>query len=264
VRGGLRSLQPSSSTGLCISTPPAWTLRPRLWQLIAVHHDIDPWIERFGAERVRLALAELLSSERIERIDEVLGKRLSSLTVVVEDTYDPRNAAATMRTAEALGLTDLHVAAPRADFRSKGVTRGTDLWIDVHPWPSFVECATALRAQGFRVFATSPGAREDLSTIDLSGPVAIAFGNEHDGLSQAAIDACDGAVRIPMFGFAESFNLSVSVALVISQLGARKRAALAPAEGDLSPERSARLRARWYGLRQRAVTTILERVLGPL
>jgi tRNA (guanosine-2'-O-)-methyltransferase len=235
-----------------------------LWQLIAVHHDIDLWIERFGAERVRQVLAELLSAERLERIDQVLARRLCSITAIVEDTYDPRNAAATMRTAEALGFADLHVAAPRADFRSKGVTRGTDLWIDVHPWPTFVEGATALRAQGFRVLATLPSAREDLSTIDLRGPVAIAFGNEHDGLSQEAIDACDGAVRIPMFGFAESFNLSVSVALVLGQLGARRRAMLAPTEGDLPAERLDRLRARWYGLKQRAVASILERALGPL
>ena len=241
-----------------------WTLPPRLWQLIAVTSDIDPWIDRYGAERVRLVLAELLSPERMQRIEEILALRLTSITAIVEDTYDPHNAAATMRTAEALGLCDLHVAAPRADFRSKGVTRGTDRWIDVHPWPSFVECAGALRAQGFRVYATSPAAREDPSTIDMSGPVAIAFGNEHDGLTEAAIAACDGAVRLPMYGFAESYNLSVSVALALSQLGARRRAMIAPATGDLSDERKQRLRARWYGLRQRAVETILERALGPV
>ncbi len=226
--------------------------------------DIDPWIERFGAESVRAALASLLSPERIERIEQVLALRLTSVTAIVEDTYDPHNAAATIRTAEALGLSDLHVAAPRADFLSKGVTRGTDRWLDVHPWPSFVDCATSLRARGFRVFATLPDAREDLATIDISTPVAVAFGNEHDGLSPAAIAACDGAVRIPMFGFAESYNLSVSVALALSQLSQRRRALVAPAVGDLTAERRDKLRARWYGHRQRGVGGILERALGPL
>ncbi len=225
--------------------------------------DIDRWIDRYGTEPVREVLAGLLSPDRIARIDQILRQRLASITAIVEETYDPHNAAATIRTAEALGLSDLHVASPRADFRAKGVTRGTDLWIDVHPWTSFVDCAEALRGQGFRVFATLPDAKEDLSTIDLSGPVAVAFGNEHEGLSAEAIAACDGAVRIPMFGFAESFNLSVSVALVLSQLGGRKRAMLAPAEGDLPEARRERLRARWYGIKQRAVTHILERALGP-
>lgn len=235
-----------------------------MWQLIAVTSDIEPWIERFGAERVRMALAELLSAERIERIEQVLALRLTSVTAIVEETYDPHNAAATIRTAEALGLSDLHVAAPRADFRSHGVTRGTDRWIDVHPWRSFVECATALRAAGFRVVATQPDAADDLSTIDVTTPVAVAFGNEHEGLSAAAVAACDGAVRIPMYGFAESYNLSVSVALVLSQLSARRRALLLPARGDLPPERRDRLRACWYGIKQRGVGGILERALGPL
>lgn len=225
--------------------------------------DIDRWIDRYGPARVREVLAELLSAERAARIDQILRHRLSSITAIVEETYDPHNAAATIRTAEALGLSDLHVASPRADFRAKGVTRGTDLWIDVHSWTSFADCAQALRQRGFRVIATLPDAADDLSTIDLAGPVAVAFGNEHEGLSAQAIAACDGAVRIPMFGFAESYNLSVSVALVLSQLGARRRAMLAPAEGDLAEERRERLRARWYGIKQRAVTTILERALGP-
>lgn len=243
----------------------SWTGRPPVWQLIAVTSEIEPWIDRYGPERVRQVLAELLSAERIERIEQVLALRLTSLTAVVEQTYDPHNAAATIRTAEALGLSELHVAAPRADFISaKGVTRGTDLWIDVRQWPSFVECARALRAGGFRVVATLPDAKEDLSTIDVSTPVAVAFGNEHEGLSEEAIAACDGAVRIPMFGFAESFNLSVSVAMVLSQLGARRRAMIAPALGELSEERRDRLRACWYGMKQRAVGSILERALGPL
>jgi tRNA (guanosine-2'-O-)-methyltransferase len=229
-----------------------------------VTSEIEPWIDRFGPEPVRQVLAELLSAERRERIEQILAQRLCSVTAIVEETYDPHNAAATIRTAEALGLSDLHVAAPRADFRSKGVTRGTDRWIDVHAWPSFVECATALRGRGFRVVATLPDAADDLSTIDVSTPVAVAFGNEHEGLSAAAIAACDGAVRIPMFGFAESYNLSVSVALALSQLGARRRALLAPALGDLPSERRDRLRAGWYGLKQRAVSSILERALGPL
>lgn len=209
-------------------------------------------------------LEPLLSPERRARIEEVLALRLTSVTAIVEETYDPHNAAAAMRTAEALGLSDLHVASPRADFRAKGVTRGTDRWLDVHAWPSFAACAEHLRAEGFRVLATRPDARDDLATLDVGAPLAIAFGNEHEGLSAAALAACDGAVRIPMFGFAESYNLSVSVALAISQLAARRRARLAPALGDLSEPRRQRLRARWYGLKQRGVEGILQRALGSL
>ena len=228
-----------------------------------MRHDIDPWIDHFGADRICQVLAPLLTVERIVRIDQVLALRLASVTAIVEDTYDPHNAAATIRTAEGLGLADLHVASPRADFRSKGVTRGTDRWMDVHTWPSFAQAAGALREAGFQVVATLPDAADDLATIDVSRPVAVAFGNEHEGLSAEAVAACNGAVRIPMYGFAESYNLSVSVALAISQLSTRRRQHLG-APGDLPPERQARLRARFYALKQRAVTGILERALGPL
>jgi tRNA (guanosine-2'-O-)-methyltransferase len=229
-----------------------------------VQADIEPWIDRFGAARVCEVLAPLLTEERIARIEQVLSWRLTSVTAIVEDTYDPHNAAATIRTAEGLGLSDLHVAAPRADFRAHGVTRGTDRWLDVRAWPSFLEAAQALQRDGFLVVATLPDAREDLATLEVGRPLAVAFGNEHEGLSAAAIAACDAAVRLPMFGFAESYNLSVSVALALSQLAQRRRAARAPATGDLPEARKDRLRARWYAVKQRGIVGILERALGPL
>lgn len=235
----------------------------RLWQPVPVRHEIDAWIERFGAERVRQALAPLLTDERIARIEEVLALRLASITAIVEDTYDPHNAAAAIRTAEGLGLCELHVASPRADFLAKGITRGTDRWLDLKVWPRFTEAAWELRERGFQVVATAPDARDDLSTIDVTRPVAVAFGNEHEGLSAEAVAACSGAVRIPMYGFTESYNLSVSVALAVSQLAARRRQVI-DAPGDLAPAERDRLRARWYGLRQRGLSEILERSLGPL
>ena len=219
-------------------------------------------IERHGADAVCAALAPLLTAERIARIDQVLAARLGSVVTVVEDTHDPRNAAATIRTTEALGLGELHVVEPAERFSvSGGVTLGAHKWIELHRWSSAEAAIGALRARGFRVFAAVPGASRTIDEVDVNRPLALAFGNERAGLSPAAIAACDDDVGVPMFGFTESFNLSVTVALAMDRVAARRRAAIG-ALGDLDDRRRRELRARWFALKIRGVVGILERALG--
>jgi tRNA (guanosine-2'-O-)-methyltransferase len=229
----------------------------------AVTDAISRIIERHGPAAVCAALAPMLTEDRIARIDQVLAARLGSVVTVVEDTYDPHNAAATIRTSEAVGLAELHVIEQAHRFSvAGGVTVGAHRWIDLHRWPSAGAAIDGLHARGFRVFATLPGAAHTIDDVDVTTPIAVAFGNEHAGLSAAAIAACDGALGVPMFGFTESFNLSVTVALAMTRIAARRRAAIGAA-GDLDDARRAILRARWFALRIRGVEGILERALGP-
>lgn len=219
-------------------------------------------IARFGADAVCATLEPMLTPERIARIDAVLAARLASVVTIVEDTYDPHNAAATIRTTEALGLGELHVVEPGERFSAaRGVTRGAHRWIELHRWARFEDAAAALRARGFRVFATLPGAPHTIEDVDVTRPIAVGFGNEHSGLSDAAIAASDGALGVPMFGFTESFNLSVTVALAMSRIAARRRAAIG-ALGDLGDARRRELRARWFALKIRGAAGILERALA--
>ncbi|MFT3693034.1 MAG: RNA methyltransferase [Kofleriaceae bacterium] len=223
---------------------------------------IDRIIEQHGAPKICELLADMMTPERVARIDAVLSARLASVVTCVEDTYDPHNAAATIRTTEALGLQELHVIEPQLRFSAaKGVTRGAHRWIDLHRWPKPEDAIAALHARGFRVYATAPGATVSIEDVDVASPVAILFGNEHDGVSDSAIAASDGAITVPMFGFTESYNLSVTVGLAMSRIAARRRTYLG-APGDLAPERLAHLRARWFALRIRGVLGILERKLS--
>jgi tRNA (guanosine-2'-O-)-methyltransferase len=204
----------------------------------------------------------MMTAERIARIDAVLAARLGSVITIVEDTYDPHNAAATIRTTEALGIQELHVLEPGDRFSAAGgVTRGSHKWIELTRWKDPVAAVKSLQARGFRVHATLPGAPHTIEDVDVTSPIAVAFGNEHDGLAQPTIDACDGALGVPMFGFTESFNLSVTVALAMSRIAARRRSAIG-ALGDLEEERKLRLRARWFTLGMRGAVGILERKLG--
>lgn len=223
---------------------------------------IDRIIEQHGAQKICDLLADMMTPERVARIDAVLSARLASVVTCVEDTYDPHNAAATIRTTEALGLQELHVIEPQLRFSAaKGVTRGAHRWIDLHRWPRAEDAIAALHGRGFRVYATAPGARVSIEDVDVSSPVAILFGNEHDGVSESAIAASDGAITVPMFGFTESYNLSVTVGLAMSRIASRRRAYVS-ASGDLSAERLAHLRARWFALRIRGVLGILDRKLS--
>src|SRR5215831_13461764 len=120
----------------------------------------------------------MLTPERIARIDAVLAARLTSVVTIVEDTYDPHNAAATIRTTEAIGLGELHVIEGEQRFSAAGgVTCGAHRWIDLYRWPTAPAAVAALHARGFRVFATLPGAPHTIDEVDVTTPLAVAFGN---------------------------------------------------------------------------------------
>jgi tRNA (guanosine-2'-O-)-methyltransferase len=223
---------------------------------------IQRLIERHGADAICRVIEPMLTPERIARIDTVLAARLGSVITIVEDTYDPHNAAATIRTTEAIGLQELHVVELEHRFSAaQGVTRGAHKWIDLHRFPRVEDTAAALRARGFRVYATLPGATHSIDDVDVTTPIAVAFGNEHSGLTDAAVAACDGSLGVPMQGFTESFNLSVTVALAMRTIAQRRRAALG-VTGDLDEERRRVLRARWFALKIRGAVGILERALS--
>jgi tRNA (guanosine-2'-O-)-methyltransferase len=224
--------------------------------------EIGRLIAQLGPARVCEALVPCLSDDRRARIDAVLADRLASVTCVVEDVYDPHNAAAAIRSCEGLGLSELHVVERGTRFDpTSAVTLAAHRWIDIHHHASVAEAAASLRARGFTVYATLPDTTATIDTIDVSRPVALVFGNEHDGMTDEAIAACDGAVAIPMHGMTRSFNLSVSVALAISKIAERRRAHLG-ATGDLPEDVKSRLRARWFALKIRGAAGVIMRAVS--
>lgn len=218
------------------------------------------WLDRERPEDVIEALAPWVGDERRARLEDVLGRRLGGLAVCVENLHDPHNGAAAIRSLEAHGVQALHVVESIEPFRfSPRVTQGCDKWVDIVRHETFAGAATTLRAQGFKLYAAVPGARLALEEVPVDTPAVFCFGNEHDGLSDEAIAACDDTFGIPMFGFTESFNLSVSVALSIRDAARRRRAVVGPT--DLDEATRMRLRARWLALSldARAAQGIVER-----
>jgi tRNA (guanosine-2'-O-)-methyltransferase len=152
----------------------------------------DLMIQRYGAQRVCDELTPFLTLARLQGIERVLDSRLDSVTLLVEDTYDPHNAVAAVRTSEALGISTLHAIAGADHFRlAPGITRGCHRWMDIRRWQNPVDCVVALRQQGFAIYGTAPESEHDMETIAVDQPVAVMFGNEHAGLSAQAMQQCD-------------------------------------------------------------------------
>lgn len=223
---------------------------------------VDRLIHRYGPGVITDALRPLLTEERIRRIETVLDARLSGLVAVIENLHDPHNGAAAIRSLEGIGVAELHVAETVEHFRfSSAIAIGAEKWIDVVRHRGFPACAQALHDAGYTLYATVPDADDDLEVIDVSKPAAVVFGNEHAGLTEEAAALCDRSVAIPMHGFSQSFNLSVSVAVAMHRLAARRRQALGQ-PGDLHDAKRAFLRARWYALGMRGVDAIVDRYVS--
>ncbi|MCA9670723.1 MAG: RNA methyltransferase [Myxococcales bacterium] len=204
---------------------------------------------RIAPPRLVDLLAPHLTPRRLKRMRRIVAQRLASITVLIERPYDPHNAAAVLRSAEALGLSHVHIVPHerRFDFSSQ-VTQRADKWLDVYLHDDVEQAATFLRAAGFRLagaLAPPKDARErdaPPAALPVDAPLAIVLGNEHEGLTPRARALCDAHFSLPMFGFSESYNLSVSAALVLSDVTTRRRARLGR-RGDLPARARTRLEA---------------------
>ncbi len=175
-----------------------------------------------------------LTERRAQRVAQVVLRRLSSVTVVMENLADPHNASAVLRTAEGLGLDAIHVVEqPNRWEKNAAISKGADRWIEVVRHQGLARCLGDLSASGFTLYAADVGdGCVPVHDIPVDTPVALVFGSERDGLSRRARALTDARFTVPMFGFVESFNVSVSAALALYDVTLRRRAALG-AEGDL-------------------------------
>ncbi len=189
----------------------------------------------------------LLTPERRRRIESVVESRLQSVTIVLDRLLDPHNTAAILRTAEGLGLCRAHVV-PHGEgdaVAHRRVTQDAHKWIDVVSDRDGAGAALRLREDGFEVWAGHLDPQAVLYTaLPADRPVALLFGNEHEGPSKETISACSGVFRIPMAGFTHSLNVSVAAGIALAHLTAARRRHLGSA-GDLPTAARADLRDRF-------------------
>ena len=170
-------------------------------------------------------LETFLTANRKERFLEVLQNRTRHFTIAVEDVYQLHNTSAVMRSCEVFGIQDLHVIEERFGKRiDKEIAMGAEKWVDIHRYQNNTSCIEELRKQGFQIVATSPHIQAGfLADFDITKPSAIFFGTEKTGLSEDILQQADAYIKIPMVGFTESLNISVSAAIVIQDITERLR-----------------------------------------
>ena len=135
------------------------------------------------------------------------------------------NASAVMRSCEVFGVQNMNVIEQRFGKRiDKQIAMGAQKWVDITPFDSVSNCIDTLKSKGYQIIATTPHTDDcDLENFDFSKPSALCFGTEKEGLSEEIMQKADGFLKIPMVGFTESLNISVSAAIILQNLTNRLR-----------------------------------------
>ncbi len=165
-------------------------------------------------------LQEFLTPRRKALFKKVLEERTNYITVATQDVYQLHNTSAVIRSCDVFGIQNIHVIEERSSRRiDKEIAMGAQKWVDFNRYNSTKECIGKLRAKGYRIVATSPhDDSQMLHDFDVSSPVALFFGTEKEGLSSEVMEQADATIKIPMSGFTESLNISVSAAIILQSL----------------------------------------------
>jgi tRNA (guanosine-2'-O-)-methyltransferase len=190
-------------------------------------------------------LKGFLTEERKERFDKILSERTKHFTVVAEDVYQIHNTSAVMRSCDAFGIQDLHLVEERIGKSvDKEIAMGSQKWVSLHRHNNMNTCMETLKAQGYQIVATSPHADASyLHDFDFTKKSALFFGTEKDGLTESVLEQADALIKIPMHGFTESLNISVSAAIIMQYLVTKMK--LSDLDWQLSEEEKLELELQW-------------------
>ncbi|WPY97479.1 RNA methyltransferase [Christiangramia sp. OXR-203] len=190
-------------------------------------------------------LQGLLTDRRIDLFEKVLNQRTDHFTVVAQDVYQLHNTSAVVRSCDVFGIQNLHIIEENLPRRiDKEIAMGAQKWVDVHRYNTSRECLHELRQQGYQIVATTPHNDSTmLADFDITKPSAIFFGTEQNGLSEEILREADTSIKIPMYGFTESLNISVSAAIILQSL--REKLDVSNVDWQFSKERMQEVRMAW-------------------
>ena len=170
-------------------------------------------------------LSPLITDHRWNRFNEVLAERTQYITIVLENIYQPLNASAVLRSADCFGIQDVHVIENYNEFTpDREVAMGSSKWLNIKRYNeeenNTLQCIKKLKKEGYRIVATTPHKNDcNLHNFQLAkGKTALLFGTEMEGLTDVALKEADEFLKIPTYGFTESFNLSVAAAICMQHL----------------------------------------------
>jgi tRNA (guanosine-2'-O-)-methyltransferase len=191
-------------------------------------------------------LGTFITKNKRQKIAAVAAQRTRYVTTIVEDIFQSHNASAVLRSCEIFGIQDVHVVEKQYAFRAKkSVAMGASDWIDIEHYKDTITCLEHLKKAGYTIVATTPQPTAYyLPNLPIDHKLALVFGTEQKGLSDTAKSLADAFVTIPMYGFTESFNVSVSVGICLYDITHRLRQSTIA--WQLSEEEQINLTLNWY------------------
>lgn len=200
-------------------------------------------------EEVLKEMYDLITENKREMFDRIAAERTRHLAVVLENVYQDHNASAILRSCDCFGIQDLYVIEKQFRYEVKrDIALGAGRWVDLHQFNEGsnpdTECIQQLKENGYRIVATTPHTdSKTIHEIDLSQPIALVFGTERRGISDTMKELADDFIKIPMYGFTESFNVSVAAALTMNVL--RERLERSSLNWKISEEEQISLKLQW-------------------
>jgi tRNA (guanosine-2'-O-)-methyltransferase len=187
-------------------------------------------------------LRKFTTEERFNIFNDIIRTRTQHISIVLENIYQPHNISASLRSAECFGIQDVHIIENNNEFNEDAnISMNSGKWLSIHHYKkktnNTLHAIKSIKEKGYQLIATTPRSTDDnvISLYDLkvsNSKIAIVFGSEVNGCSQDVINSSDHKIHIPMYGFTESFNLSVSVALCLHHLTHKLRASNIPWQLD--------------------------------
>ncbi|MEI7501387.1 MAG: RNA methyltransferase [Bacteroidota bacterium] len=211
-------------------------------------HQVDGLKATYSNELIEF-LKKFITEERYKKFQTNIIQRTRFITIALEDIFQPHNASAVLRTCDCFGIQDVHIIENRNKYQvNPDVALGSSKWLNlIHhnlAEDNTISCLKKLRQLGYRLVATSP--HQDgftPETLPLDQKTALIFGTELAGLSPMALEMADDFIKIPMVGFTESLNISVSAAIFIQSLTSRLRTSSVP--WQLSNEEQSEIMVDW-------------------
>ncbi len=206
-------------------------------------------------------LLSYLTERRKNLFKEVISKRTRHFTVVTEDVYQLHNTSAVMRSCDVFGIQDLHVVEENLGKKiDREIALGAQKWVNIHRHHSTDECIDVLKMEDYQIIATSPHNNStELSEFDITKKSAFFFGKEKDGLSNTVLNKADGFLKIPMYGFTESLNISVSAAIILQSVVSRLKDS--DIDWKLTEKEKKEILFHWTKMTIKSVDQIIDRFL---
>lgn len=166
-----------------------------------------------------------LTPSRLARFKKVLAQRTKHFTVAIEDVYQLHNTSAVVRTCDVFGIQEINIIEERNTKRiDREIAMGAQKWVDINKYNKVNNCLADLKQKGYQIVATTPHATTgDLQNFDITKKACFFFGRETEGLSAEVLNQADSFLKIPMVGFTESLNISVSAAIILQHVTSRLR-----------------------------------------